>query len=59
MAPVGGASDLEERPTYRHESYLLGRLPKAAVTSLFFILADGLPRSPRFCSSVPSPIMPG
>src|SRR5579872_1173242 len=44
----------------QHENYFLGRgLPKAAVTSFFFIRAAGLPRSPRFCSSVPSPIMPG
>ena len=28
MAPGAGANDLEERPTYRHESYFLGRLPK-------------------------------
>lgn len=59
IATVVGANELEERPTYRHESYFLGRLRKAAVTSFFFIRAAGLPRSPRFCSSVPSPIMPG
>src|SRR5580693_5421132 len=34
-------------------------LPKAAFTSPFLIRAAGLPRSPRFCSSVPSPIIPG
>ena len=34
-------------------------LPKAASTSSFLIRAPGLPRSSRFCSSVPSPIIPG
>src|SRR6266436_2445653 len=34
-------------------------LPKAASTSSFLIRAVGSPRSLRFCSSVPSPIMPG
>jgi hypothetical protein len=38
------------------ESYFAGRcLPKAATASLFFMRAFGLPRSSRFCSSVPSP----
>ena len=45
---------------FRRGSYFLARgLPKAAETSFFFMRAFGLPRCPRFCSSVPSPIMPG
>jgi hypothetical protein len=33
--------------------------PKAASNSSSWMRAAGLPRSSRFCSSVPSPIMPG
>ena len=44
----------------RSENYFFDqRLPKAAVTSFFLIRSRGLPRCLRFCSSVPSPIMPG
>src|SRR5467141_1379915 len=44
----------------RKSLYFLGLcLPKAASTSFFLIRAAGSPRSLRFCSSVPSPIMPG
>ena len=34
-------------------------LTNAASTSSFLIRAVGFPRSLRFCSSVPSPIIPG
>jgi len=34
-------------------------LPKAASTSSAFIRAEGSPGSFKFCSSVPSPIIPG
>src|SRR6185437_2686759 len=37
----------------------LAPLAKAASTSSFLMRAAGLPGWPRFCSSVPSPIMPG
>jgi hypothetical protein len=48
------------RPASQHESYFVGRcLPKAVATSFLFMRAFGLPRSLRFCSSVPSPIIPG
>src|ERR1700761_9103107 len=39
--------------------YFLPPLPKAASTSSSLMRAEGLPGWPRFCSSVPSPIMPG
>src|SRR6267142_3551921 len=38
---------------------LAGSLAKAASTSSFLMRAPGFPGWPRFCSSVPSPIMPG
>src|SRR3984957_9789487 len=38
--------------------FLLASLAKAASTSSFLMRAAGLPGWPRFCSSVPSPIMP-
>jgi hypothetical protein len=47
--------------SWRHERLVFVEffLPKAATTSFFFMRAAGSPRSPRLCSSVPSPIMPG
>src|ERR1700682_1935996 len=37
----------------------LASLANAASTSSFLMRASGFPGWPRFCSSVPSPIMPG
>ena len=50
---------LYTRTRSSRERYFLLPLAKAASTSSSLIRAAGFPRWPRFCSSVPSPIMPG
>src|SRR6202043_3869357 len=65
VAPdVARPGAIPARPLYANSERLrigsfFSSLAKAASTSSFWMRAAGLPGCPRFCSSVPSPIMPG